>query len=455
MDGRGSCSVIAVTVKEMGDNMRFCVRSLKWEHLTERGERFRLAIACAVCLWTILCAISVRVHGAETPYELVARGNRLYEEGKYDKAKLAYDDAKKSLPESPEIYFDLGNVAYRKGDYEGAEECFLNAAESANATRQLRKKALYNLGNCAFRKGEKLLDSDLQKAIDSFKRSILQYHDVIAGDEYDRESRGGEFKEDEDAKYNIEVARLRIKDILDKLKQQEEKRKEQQKQQEEFIRKLKEAIEKQAEIVKDTGDARDRKEKAEDVSESVDDLKKRQGENKDRTGELAEELQKQIDAAKAQASQGGSTSAPLDQNLTAAKESLSEAEIEQGTAVQHLDEQALADAKTSEESALRNLQDALGKLTKPQSPQAQPEEGQEKQQAQEKPEEKQEEGEKTEPQRKGDKEEKMTPEEAQEELAKLRKQASDMRERNLQNFLRQYPNFRQRKREYEPVERDW
>ncbi len=432
---------------------------LKSERRRRGSSRAKFAaMACAVCICTFLCASSVKVaHGSETPANLVGKGNRLYNERKYAKAELLYQDARKLLPESPQINFNLGNVAYRKGNYDEAEENFVKVAESANAGRELRRKALYNLGNCAFRKGEKLLDSDLQKALDSFKLSILRYHDVIARDEYDRDrSRGERLKSDEDAKYNIEVARLRIKDILDKLKQQEEQRKQQQKQQEEFVKKLKEAIEKQEEIVKDTDQAGSRKQQGENVSQSVEDLKKNQMENKKTTNELTQELQQQIDAAKAQANQGGGSPTPLDENLLSANESLKESEIEQGTALQHLDRQALPEAKGNEEGALQDLQDALAKLTKPQQPQPQPgEQPPQKEQARKNQQEQKQPQAGKDQKKKDENRKKMTPREAQEELAKLRKEASDMRKRNLQNFLRRRPDYRHRKREYEPVDRDW
>lgn len=426
------------------------MRVLAFAIWRQRSNVVGLVMVCSVCVCTFLCGSNGgRADGAESPSELVAKGNRLYAARKYGKAELLYRDAKKALPESAEIGFNLGNVAYRKGDYDAAEESFLEVAESANASRELRKKALYNLGNCAFRTGEKLIDSDLQKALDSFKLSILRYHDVLAKEELDRSrSRGKGFEGDEDAKYNIEVARLRIKDILDKLKQQEEKKKEEQKKQEDFIEKLKEAIEKQGEIAKDTGDAQERKQEGKDVSESVDDLTKKQTENKGRTNELVQELQKQIDAAKAQAGQDKSSPPPLDENVLSAQSSLKEAEIEEGTALQHLDRENLPEAKGSEEAALRNLQDALAKLTKPQPRQQQPGEQQRQQEQKRRQADKKQ-------QKKSENKKKMTSQEAQEELAKLRKEASEKRKRNLREVLRRRPNYRYRRREYEPVGRDW
>jgi len=425
-------------------------------HKGRRTPTGFFAHAWVLLMCTFLCAAKAwGAYGGDSPSGLVASGNRLYREGKYADAEALYREAQKSLPESPEINFNLGNVAYRKGNYDEAEEHFRAAIESANATGELRKKALYNLGNCAFRNGEKLLDSDLQKALDNFKLSILRYHDVISREEYDRERGTETFKSDEDAKYNIEVARLRIKDILDKLKQQKEKRKEFKKEQEEFLKKLKEAIEKQEAIAKDTGDAGDRKQKGQDVSASVEDLTKRQKENKSRTNELAQELQQKIEAAKAQAGEGKGPPSSLDEKAAAAQEALKEAEIEQGTAMEHLQKETLPEAKESEEAALRDLQDALAKLTEPEPSGGQP--GQQPQEAEQAGKEQQQRKAQAdqEQEKKGQGEKKMTSQEAQEELARLRKQSSEMRSRNLQEFQRRRPDYRRGRVEYEPVKKDW
>jgi Ca-activated chloride channel family protein len=412
-------------------------------------------------VWSIaILSISTATMGEarERPSELVANGNRLYAEKKFDKAELFYKDAQKSLPESPEINFNLGDVAYRKGDYDAAEEHYNKVTESANASRELRKKALYNLGNCAFMRGEKLLDSDLQKAMDSYRLSILRYQDVIVRDEYGEASSSEKsYRPDEDAKFNIEVARLRIKDILDKLKEQEEKRKEQQKQQEEFIKKLKEAIEKEQQIVNETGNAESRRGLGEDISETTKDVRKKQADNKETTNELARQLQQQIEAAKSSAA-GGQQSSPVDENVLGAQNSLEEAEIEEGTALQHLDNQALPEAKGREEAALKKLQEALGKLTKPQ--QSQPQQGEQQQTGEQQKSEQASEQKKQGQSRKDEKKKddtgkKMTPEQAQEELAKERKQATQNRRENLEEFLRRRPDYRQPRREYEPVDKDW
>ena len=414
----------------------------------------RRLLRLLTCVFLFLPALAFG-NGDKEAAKLVARANRLYGEEKYDKAELLYKDAQKVLPESPAINFNLGAVFYQRGNYDEAEEYFSKVLESADASRKLRKRALYNLGNCAFKKGDKLLDSDLQKALESYRLSILRYQDVISRDEFAGADDGA--KKDtieQDARFNIGVARLKIKDILDKLKQQEEQRKEQQKQQEEFIKKLQEAIQKQSDIVKDTGEADDRQKKGEDVSQSVEEISERQGENKKATNELTQELQQRIEAAQAQPQPNGQSPPPVDENALAAEASLKNAEIEQGTALQHLDRENLKDARENQEAALQNLQEALEKLTKPQHAQPQPQQDGEQEQKDQK-EQQQQEQEKKGEQKSAEDQKKMSPEEAQEELAKLRKETSEARREMLKQLQQRYPQYRPEKREYEPVDKDW
>lgn len=203
------------------------------------------------------------------------------------------------------------------------------------------------------------------------------------------------------------------------------------------------------------GDARQQKQQGQDVSGAVGDLKKTQDENKKTTRELAEELQKKIDAGSATPG-GGQLSPAVGQDVLAAENSLKEAEIEQGTAIQHLDREGLAEAENSEKLALQDLQSALDKLTKSQQPQ--PQAGGETEQKQQ-PRESQPEQKQQQPGKEGetkDRERKeITSQEAQEELAKLRNQTSEMRKKELENFLRRHPEYRDRRIKHEPVDKDW
>ena len=55
---------------------------------------------------------------AESPGELVKKGNKAYSEEKYDDALLSYEKALEEMPDSPEILFNKGAAHYKKGEFD-------------------------------------------------------------------------------------------------------------------------------------------------------------------------------------------------------------------------------------------------------------------------------------------------------------------------------------------------
>jgi len=55
---------------------------------------------------------------AQAERKKVAEGNRLYSEEKYDEANNKYQDALLENPTSLPVLFNVGNVLYKKNDYE-------------------------------------------------------------------------------------------------------------------------------------------------------------------------------------------------------------------------------------------------------------------------------------------------------------------------------------------------
>lgn len=76
-------------------------------------------------------------------------GNREYEAKAYDEALAAYTEAQVPAPDAPELHYDLGNVLYRKGDFEGAESAYRRAL--AAAPPAFAPDPSYNLGNALYR----------------------------------------------------------------------------------------------------------------------------------------------------------------------------------------------------------------------------------------------------------------------------------------------------------------
>jgi len=139
---------------------------------------------------------------AQDAHKQVAEGNKLYQEGKYDEANNRYRDALVASPESPIINFNIGNVLYKKRNYEES----LNAYEKVLSAEdvKLQAQSYYNLGNTHFRMGK-------------LPESILYYKKAIKLN-----------PEDEDAKYNLEYVRAKLKDEANKQQQNQNQNQDQQ-----------------------------------------------------------------------------------------------------------------------------------------------------------------------------------------------------------------------------------
>lgn len=194
---------------------------------------FRMAAIIAAAL-VLFCPGQVR---SESASRLVSRGNGSFMKGNFDEASEYYEKASVKLPESPVIAFNLGNVSYRQGDYSRARSYFEEAALKSRDL-SLEAKAWYNIGNCAFSEGERQSDSDLEKALESYRESVGLYAAALEKD-----------PELKDAAHNMEIARLVIKDLLDRIKEQEEQMKEQQEKIKEVVDSLIAATERQEELL--------------------------------------------------------------------------------------------------------------------------------------------------------------------------------------------------------------
>jgi Ca-activated chloride channel family protein len=147
---------------------------------------------------------------ADSPGGLVAKGNKQYHKKDYGKALELYNKASVKAPESAIVAFNKGDAFYKKGDLEKAREQFQQAA-SKTKSLPFEAKAWYNLGNCAFKAGGREEDSDLQKALQSYEESVKFYGTALEKDPNLKP-----------AAQNMEIARLKIKDLLDKIKNQQQ-----------------------------------------------------------------------------------------------------------------------------------------------------------------------------------------------------------------------------------------
>jgi len=134
-------------------------------------------------------------------------GNKNYHENNYEDALKSYTDALLESPESPELHYNIANVMYQQKKYKDAISEFEKTLSTDDQI--LQEKAYYNMGNCSFKEGE------YDKAIDYYKKA-LEIN-----------------PEDEDAKFNLEFTRQKLKEMMQNQQQQQQNQQQQQQQQSE------------------------------------------------------------------------------------------------------------------------------------------------------------------------------------------------------------------------------
>ena len=142
---------------------------------------------------------------AQSGRKQVLEGNKLFLEEKYDEANNKYRDALVNNPENPVIHFNIGNAQYKKKKFEEAIKDFEKSISADDINMQAQ--AYYNMGNTLYR-------------MNKLPESILMYTQSLKLN-----------PEDEDAKYNLEFVRAKLKDQAQKQKNQQQDQQQQQEQQ--------------------------------------------------------------------------------------------------------------------------------------------------------------------------------------------------------------------------------
>jgi len=133
-------------------------------------------------------------------------GNGMFRKGNFEGALSKYQDAQIDDPENPVLHFNCGDALYKSEKYEEAAKEFEKASYSKDI--EMQAKSYYNIGNSLF-KAEKL-----PEAIQYYQK-CLELN-----------------PKDNDAKYNLEFTRKKIKENIDKNKQQgQDNKQDKQKQQ--------------------------------------------------------------------------------------------------------------------------------------------------------------------------------------------------------------------------------
>jgi len=177
-------------------------------------------ILCIISISFGLLAVAEVACFAETVTSIVDKANDLYKNRKYDESLKGYSEALSKLPNSKIINFNIGDVYYRKSDYQKADEAFSKVLVGKGEA--LEAKTIYNIGNCKYKEGKLKEKTDLSKAIDSYKEALGYYKKTIESDEKDK-----------DAKFNYEFVEKKIKLLSEQKKTEQQNQNQQNKEQEE------------------------------------------------------------------------------------------------------------------------------------------------------------------------------------------------------------------------------
>lgn len=127
--------------------------------------------------------------------------------GRFDRALEGFLDRQIARPDDAAIHRNVAAARYRLGDFAGASQAYAEAVEKATDPA-VKERALYDLGNAAYRQGQ------LEDAVKAYEAAL----------EID--------PEDEDARYNLELVREEIRRRLEEAaKREQEQQQEQQQEQ--------------------------------------------------------------------------------------------------------------------------------------------------------------------------------------------------------------------------------
>jgi tetratricopeptide (TPR) repeat protein len=132
----------------------------------------------------------------------VNEGNSQYNEEKYEEALNNYQDALLDDPKHDIVTFNQGDALYKLEKYENAIESYQKVIGSSDL--KIESQAHYNIGNAYFKQDK------LQESIESYIKALDLNPD------------------DQDVKYNLELARAKLKEMADKQQQQPQQNGQQQ-----------------------------------------------------------------------------------------------------------------------------------------------------------------------------------------------------------------------------------
>ena len=143
---------------------------------------------------------------AASLYDTVKKGNRLYQDGKFDEALKTYVDGQIEHADDLALKYNIAASHYKTKNYDEAVKGYLDVAASAKDAG-LQEKSLYNCGNALYQQGK------LEESIEYYKKAL------------------GLNPDDQDAKHNLEFVQEELKKRKSEAKKTEQKQQQEQQQQ--------------------------------------------------------------------------------------------------------------------------------------------------------------------------------------------------------------------------------
>jgi tetratricopeptide (TPR) repeat protein len=126
---------------------------------------WRAGVVAAVSAALVLSRGAFALGPFEKNHPKVQEGITAYEQGRFEDALKAFDDARAELPTSAELQLDRAKALYKLGRVDEAVEIFRNTAQAG--PKPLRARAFYDLGTALAESGRK------DEALDAFRKALL------------------------------------------------------------------------------------------------------------------------------------------------------------------------------------------------------------------------------------------------------------------------------------------
>ncbi len=291
----------------------------------------------------ILLLMPVTAVRAQSASSLIKEGNAVYKQGKFKAARKKYQQALKKAPNSPYVYFNLGDTLYKLGDFKGARAAYEQAV-ARSRKRKFQAAGRFNQGNAALRQAEEIVKKNPETALRGMAGSLSCYRQAMALEP-------GFNK----AAQNIEVAKDKIKAVKKFLARQQEAARAARQARKKMARKLAKMSKKQAAMA--AGNRKQAAKSGKGKGAAGEKQKKLNNE----TRRLADKLARQ-------------QSARRDSDGTRAAKDLRQAMESQKKALKNLENKQPGKAAANQKKAADKLRQAMADLLakKPNKPQNKP-----------------------------------------------------------------------------------